>query len=82
MHKLSNKRRSLPRVQKWLGFTEYMHNGMNNRSFTSLPKDKKIMIVKEAIKVVKHPKAKINMKADLKDLKSKSNKRNKSRQKH
>lgn len=69
-----SKRRSCPKIQQWIGFTEYMHNGMNNRSFTSLSNDKKIMIVKEAIKVVKHPKAKINMKADLKHLRNKQTK--------
>lgn len=64
----SRRSRSGSNIQEWTGFKEYMHNGMTNKSFITLPRNKKIMIVKEAIKVVKHPRAKKNMKADLKYL--------------
>jgi hypothetical protein len=62
-------------VRNWAGFKEYMHNGMNNKSFTNLPRSKKVQIVKEAIKAVKHPRAKKNMKSDLKYLLSKRSRR-------
>jgi len=49
-----------------------MHNGMTNQSFRRLPKNKKIEIVKSALKVVKHKGGRRNMLADLKYLQKKS----------
>jgi hypothetical protein len=70
-------------IQEWIAFKKYMHNGMTNKSFIMLPREKKIAIVKEALRVVKHPRAKKNTKADLKyleDLKrSRRSKRSKRR---
>lgn len=67
--KKSLKRRSSKRsIRNTIGFQEYMHNGMVNKSFRSIPKKRKIQIIKEALKVVKHKGAKKRMRSDLKHL--------------
>ena len=55
-------------IQDWIGFKEYMRNGMSNRSFIMLPRTKKLQIIREALRVVKHPKGRKNIQADLKYL--------------
>lgn len=55
-------------IRNTIGFREYMHNGMVNKSFRSIPKKRKIQIIKEAIKVSKHKGAKKRMRSDLKHL--------------
>lgn len=63
-----SKRSSKRSIRNTIGFREYMHNGMVNKSFRSIPKKRKIQIIKEAIKVSKHKGAKKRMRSDLKHL--------------